>query len=173
MTGIRWVVRRGLRGVRRPVRCVLALGLLLWVALSGCADRPSPPASAAPPANELGAAVFAANCSVCHALPILSSLLEQNRGRPPGFVYDALTEGNMRRMGAPLDEASRRAVAEFFTGVRFDSPGAVHRFEVSPRCAPERSRFDAGDAAYPSWGNGNQYPLVERLALQGLHQPLS
>ena len=68
-----------------------------------------------------GALVFAENCAVCHALPILGSMLEQNRGRPPGFVYDALTEGNMRRMGAPLDEASRRAAAEFFTGVAFDS----------------------------------------------------
>ena len=48
-------------------------------------------------------------------LPILASLLEQNRGRPPGFVYDALSEGNMRRVGAQLDVASRRAVAEFFT----------------------------------------------------------
>ena len=38
--------------------------------------------------------------------------------------------------------------------MRFDSPGAVRRFEVSPRCATERSRFDASDAAYPSWGNG-------------------
>jgi polyvinyl alcohol dehydrogenase (cytochrome) len=99
-----------------------------------------------------GAAVFAVNCAVCHALPILDSLFEQNRGRPPGFVYDVLTQGNMRRVGSGLDEASRRAVAEFFTGVRFGSPAAERSFEVSPRCAPERSRFDWRDRAYPSWG---------------------
>lgn len=107
------------------------------------------PASAPSPD---GAAVFAENCSVCHSLPILGSLLEQNRGRPPGFVYDALTVGNMRRMGSPLDDASRRAVSEFFTGVAFDSPGAVRDYRVSPRCEPGRTAFDWSDLAYPSWG---------------------
>ncbi|MBK7951370.1 MAG: PQQ-binding-like beta-propeller repeat protein [Deltaproteobacteria bacterium] len=99
-----------------------------------------------------GAAVFAEHCSVCHSLPILGSLLEQNRGRPPGFVYDALTVGNMRRMGSPLDDASRRAVAEFFTGVRFDSPAAERDYQVSPRCEPGQGAFDWSDLAYPSWG---------------------
>lgn len=100
----------------------------------------------------LGATVFAERCAVCHSLPILSSLLEQNRGRPPGFVVDALTDGNMRRMGAGLDPASRRAVAEFFTGVRFDSPEAERRFEVSPVCDEAHRRFDWRDRAYPAWG---------------------
>lgn len=123
-------------------------------------DASAPPAAApsasaaasAPPPGPDGAAIFAANCAVCHSLPILDSLFEQNRGRPPGFVYDALTVGNMRRMGSPLDDASRRAVAEFFTGVRFDAPEAERDFEVSPRCAAEQVRFDWRDLAYPSWG---------------------
>ncbi|MEZ4279028.1 MAG: PQQ-binding-like beta-propeller repeat protein [Myxococcota bacterium] len=145
----------------RSSRSSIPLALTLFGLVAACAE-PSPPpavdrasiAEAPTGPAPVGAAVFAANCSVCHSLPILSSLLEQNRGRPPGFVYDALTEGNMRRMGAPLDEASRRAVAEFFTGVRFDSPAAVRRFEVSPRCGPEQGAFDWSDLAYPSWGNG-------------------
>ena len=116
-----------------------------------CAD-PAPPPT--PDSTPNGAAVFAANCAVCHSLPVLASLFEQNRGRPPGFVYDALTHGNMRRMGASLDDASKRAVAEFFTGVSFASKQSERNFEVSPRCAPDRSRFDWSDAAYPSWGNG-------------------
>lgn len=129
---------------------VVGLGLL-----TACADRSSPPAAdPAPIPSADGAAVFAENCAVCHALPILSSLLEQNRGRPPGFVYDALSHGNMRRMGAGLDDASRRAVAEFFTGISFASPASVRNMEVSPRCAGQRSRFDWSDVAYPSWGNG-------------------
>ncbi len=136
---------------RRSKSVVLLAGLAF---LAACADRSSPPPAVVPGANDLGAAVFAENCAVCHALPILSSLLEQNRGRPPGFVYDALSAGNMRRMGAALDDASRRAVAEFFTGVAFDSPASVRDMEVSPRCSPERNRFDWSDVAYPSWGNG-------------------
>ncbi len=147
--------------IRRSGFLPASLAVAIACSLAACADPSPPPAEALAPiadaptsAAPVGAAVFAANCSVCHSLPILSSLLEQNRGRPPGFVYDALTHGNMRRMGAPLGEASRRAVAEFFTGVAFDSPAAVRRFEVSPSCSPERSAFDWSDLAYPSWGNG-------------------
>jgi polyvinyl alcohol dehydrogenase (cytochrome) len=126
----------------------------------------------------VGAGIFAERCSVCHSLPILASLLEQNRGRPPGFVYDALTRGNMRRVGSGLDEAGRRAVAEFFTGVAFDSPAARRDFTASPACAPDRARFDWDDLAYPSWGRTprNQRSIpdgegfsreeVERLAVQ-------
>lgn len=136
------------------IRIVL-ISITLATALA-CADPAPPPGAAAaaaePPPD--GAAVFAANCAVCHSLPILSSLFEQNRGRPPGFVYDALAHGNMRRVGAKLDDASKRAVAEFFTGVAFASKRAERNFEVSPRCAPERSAFDWSDAAYPNWGNG-------------------
>ena len=131
--------------------------ILLLVAFCGCAEnlRPADPLpSGAPPSENTlsGAAVFAENCAVCHTLPILSSMFEQNRGRSPGFVYDAITEGNMRRMGASLDTASRRAVAEFFTGVSFDSAAGQRDFRVSPGCSAEHSRFDWDDLAYPSWG---------------------
>lgn len=128
-------------------RVLVSIGMASWASGLGCAD-PMPTRDDAP----VGAMVFAENCAVCHSLPILDSLLEQNRGRPPGFVYDALTHGNMRRMGAKLDEASRRAVAEFFTGVSFAASESVRKTEVSPRCTSERSRFDWDDSAYPSWG---------------------
>lgn len=156
------------------------LGAALAFGLGACAERAVAPADEAVAATRIpaaGAGVFAANCAVCHSLPILDSLLEQNRGRPPGFVYDVLTAGNMRRMGAGLDDASRRAVAEFFTGVPFDSPGAVRDFSVSPRCATEHARFDWSDSAYPSWGRtprnlrslpddgGLARDAVERLAV--------
>ena len=114
----------------RPFAIFSLLSLLLLFVASGCADR-----TRSADANSAGADVFADRCAVCHALPILESLFEQNRGRPPGFVYDALTRGNMRRVGAELDDASRRAVAEFFTGVAFDSPAAERDFTVSPRCS--------------------------------------
>jgi polyvinyl alcohol dehydrogenase (cytochrome) len=126
------------------------LAVALAVAL-GCA-RGEAPREAAPD----GAAVFAEKCGVCHALPVLGSLREQNRGRPPGFVYDALTHGNMRRIGGELDDASRRAVAEYFTGVSFASPAAGRSFEVSPRCDAERGRFDWTEPAYPSWGGSER-----------------
>lgn len=149
--------------IRRIGAGAVALaGVAAMLVVAACVDRGTTPpsvvdASASASATAMapvpdGAAVFAANCAVCHSLPILDSLFEQNRGRPPGFVYDALTVGNMRRMGSPLDDASRRAVAEFFTGVRFDSTAAQRDFEVSPRCTPDHARFDWSDLAYPSWG---------------------
>ncbi len=133
--------------VRRGSFLLGASIVLLLIASTSCSE-----ARRASTSEPSGAVVFADNCVVCHGLPILSSLLEQNRGRPPGFVYDALSQGNMRRVGSTLDVASRRAVAEFFTGVDFDSPEARRDFTVSPACSPERSRFDWDDVAYPSWG---------------------
>jgi polyvinyl alcohol dehydrogenase (cytochrome) len=47
-------------------------------------------------------------------------------------------------------------VSEFFTGVPFASSAATRRFEVSPRCGPERSVFDWRDTAYPSWGRSGR-----------------
>ena len=121
------------------------------VAGTGSAE-PQPAAEQAPS----GATLYAENCAVCHTLPILASLFEQNRGRAPGFVYDALTLGNMRRAGESLDDASRRAVAEFFTGVPFDSKAAERDYRISPECPPGRSEFDWSDLAYPNWGGSNQ-----------------
>lgn len=139
--------RRGRASHARFAPRRLAIALALLALGTGCSERARTP-GAAPD----GARIFAERCSVCHSLPILASLFEQNRGRPPGFVFDALSEGNMRRVGSRLDVAERRAVAEFFTGVSFDSAEAVRDFRISPDCGPERSRFDWSDLAHPSWG---------------------
>lgn len=125
------------------------IAFISLVAAGGCADRLKVVEAENIPSGE---AVFAENCAVCHTLPILSSMFEQNRGRPPGFVYDAISRGNMRRMGAGLDEPSRRAVAEYFTGVAFDSAEGQRDFRVSPDCGRDQSVFDWEDRAYPSWG---------------------
>ena len=131
---------------QKPIhRGASAMALVLLIA--GC-SLTSPSTDATPN----GALVFAENCSVCHSLPILASMFEQNQGRPPGFVVDAISHGNMRRMGAPLDLPSRRAAAEFFTGVSFSSPDSQRDFKISPPCTAERMSFDWDDLAYPSWG---------------------
>jgi polyvinyl alcohol dehydrogenase (cytochrome) len=160
-----------IRAMRFRFGVLVALALLTLG--TGCAE--SQPSADATPS---GAIVFAENCAVCHSLPILSSMFEQNRGRPPGFVYDALAAGNMRRVGGQLDVASRRAAAEFFTGVPFNSKAAERDFTISPKCSVERSQFDWEDLAYPNWGGSirNQISIpdetgftqeeVKRLAVQ-------
>ena len=128
----------------RKIRSLAAL-----LALLACAEAERPVATASTPS---GGQVFADHCAACHALPLMAYQVPQMRGRPPGFVYDALSEGAMRRMGAPLDEASRRAVAEFFTGVAFGSPRSERDYVISPPCTGEAARFDWSDRAHPSWG---------------------
>lgn len=133
----------------RPLRVSIVSWILL-ASISGCADSTRVGIEASSPPS--GGQVFADNCAVCHALPLMAYQFPQMRGRPPGFVYDALTDGPMRRIGRGLDEASRRAAAEFFTGVRFGTPESERDYVVSPACAGEAARFDWSDQAYPNWG---------------------
>jgi len=116
----------------------------------GCADGMEPAAPIEPAVS--GEQVFADNCAVCHALPLMAYQIPQIKGRPPGFVYDALTTGAMRRVGARLGEPSRRAVAEYFTGVAFGSKASERDHRISPSCIGDRGRFDWNDRAHPNWG---------------------
>jgi len=161
-----------------PIQVLRALvvSFSLIAILLGCADGMEPTAPSAPAVS--GEQVFADNCAVCHALPLMAYQVPQITGRPPGFVYDALTEGAMRRVGARLDEPSRRAVAEYFTGVAFGSDASVRDHRVSPSCVGDRARFDWSDRAHPSWGGDERnhrnvagsegYSLddLEKLAVQ-------
>ena len=133
----------------RPLRLSIVSSTVLALLL-GCADAPREESEAPPPLS--GGQVFADNCAVCHALPLMAYQFPQMKGRPPGFVYDALTEGPMRRIGRRLDAPSRRAAAEFFTGVRFGTPESERDYVVSPTCTEEAARFDWSDQAHPSWG---------------------
>lgn len=135
--------------IRSLLRAPIVLPFLLLVGLA-CADS-TRDAIEAPP-DPSGAQVFADNCAVCHTLPLMAYQFPQMRGRPPGFVYDALTTGPMRRIGRNLDEASRRAAAEFFTGVDFGTPESERDYVVSPACEGDRLAFDWSDRAHPNWG---------------------
>ncbi|MBW2498797.1 MAG: PQQ-binding-like beta-propeller repeat protein [Deltaproteobacteria bacterium] len=119
----------------------------LLVLVTGCAD--SGPAAEERPSGE---ALFAENCAVCHSLPLITYLFDDLSSKPPGYVYDAISEGSMRRVGSRLDEHSRRAIAEFFTGTSFASNAARREMAVSPPCSPEEARFDWGDKSHTSWG---------------------
>ena len=134
---------------RSLLRANIVLSILLFVGLA-CADS-TRDALEGPP-DPSGAQVFADNCAACHTLPLMAYQFPQMKGRPPGFVYDALTTGPMRRIGRNLDEASRHAVAEFFTGVDFGTPESERDYAVSPTCEDDRLAFDWNDRAHPSWG---------------------
>jgi polyvinyl alcohol dehydrogenase (cytochrome) len=149
----------------------LVVGLIALIA--GCAD--SRRAAEDPPSGE---ALFAENCAVCHSLPLITYLFDDLSAKSPGYVYDAISEGSMRRVGSRLDERSRRAIAEFFTGTTFSSSAARREIAVSPPCEPEAARFDWTDRAYTSWGGslrnhrrvedgkGLRRDEIERLSIQ-------
>ena len=132
-----------------PLRAT-ALAASFLSLLLACADakRPLEQVRTTPS----GGQVFADNCAVCHALPLMAYQFPQMKGRPPGFVYDALTTGAMRRIGRTLDEESRRAAAEFFTGVAYETPESARDHRVSPMCEGDRLAFDWTSPTYASWG---------------------
>ena len=132
-----------------PLRAT-ALAASFLSLLLACADakRPLEQVRSTPS----GGQVFADNCAVCHALPLMAYQFPQMKGRPPGFVYDALTTGAMRRIGRTLDEESRRAAAEFFTGVAYETPESARDHRVSPMCEGDRLAFDWTSPTYASWG---------------------
>ena len=132
-----------------PLRAT-ALAASFLSLLLACADakRPLEQVHTTPS----GGQVFADNCAVCHALPLMAYQFPQMKGRPPGFVYDALTTGAMRRIGRKLDEESRRAASEFFTGVAYGTPESARDHRVSPTCEGDRIAFDWNSPNYASWG---------------------
>ena len=89
------------------------------------------PALAQAPSGE---AVYKQNCAACHEgnlprMPDRAALRELT----PEHVETALSSFSMRRQGANLSPAERRAVAEFVTG----RPGGSYRapLEVIPKSA--------------------------------------
>jgi polyvinyl alcohol dehydrogenase (cytochrome) len=66
-----------------------------------------------------GAAVYQKTCATCHANPAADSRApsrETLRGFSPESIVTALTTGNMFRQAGELNDAEKRAVAEFLAG---------------------------------------------------------
>ena len=100
-----------------------------------------------------GEAVYTQHCASCHegALPRMPTR-EALRAYTPEAVETALSSFTMRRQGAALNGAERRAVAEYLTG----RPAGSYRapLDVIPKsayCTPAGTAASADPLAGPAW----------------------
>ena len=118
-----------------------------------------------------GAAVYQQHCAACHEgtmarVPNREAL----RAMTPEHIESELASFSMRRQGAALNPAQRRAVAAFLTGRPLESYRAP--LEIIPRsayCDPRASGGDplAGDA-WNGWGIDLQNSRHQTAAAAGL-----
>ncbi len=102
-----------------------------------------------------GSAVYEANCASCHAQTTAGTQVpgrEALRQLAPEAIVTALTFGRMTVQGVSLNDAEKRAVAEFLTGKTIGPPAPpvmVNKCSASPAVTdPSRS------PSWNGWGNG-------------------
>ena len=127
------------------------------------------PARAQAPSGE---AVYKQNCAACHEgnlprMPTRAALREVT----PEHVETALSSFSMRRQGANLSPAERRAVAEYVTG----RPGGSYRapLDVIPKsayCAADVTGASAplAGASWNGWGTDARNSRYQSAAAAGL-----
>ena len=119
-----------------------------------------------------GEAVYKQNCAACHEgnlprMPTRAALRELT----PEHVETALSSFSMRRQGASLTSAERRAVAEYVTG----RPSGSYRapLEVIPKsayCSAEATsgRAPLDGASWNGWGVDSRNTRFQSAAAAGL-----
>ena len=117
-----------------------------------------------------GEAVYKQNCAACHEgtlprMPTRAALRELT----PEHVETALSSFSMRRQGASLSSAERRAVAEFVTG----RPSGSYRapLDVIPKsayCAAAPGSAPLAGASWNGWGVDSRNTRFQPAAAAGL-----
>src|SRR5215471_20406264 len=75
-----------------------------------------------------GAAVYQKSCGSCHQQPGSDSRAPNRESLAqfsPESILTALTTGNMYRQGYDLNDAEKKAVAEFVAGRAFGTPAPI------------------------------------------------
>src|SRR6266853_5411207 len=75
-----------------------------------------------------GAAVYQKSCATCHSNPTAENRAPARdtlRQFSPESILTALTTGTMFRQGYDLNDAEKRAVAEFVAGRAFGTPAPI------------------------------------------------
>ena len=129
-----------------------------------------PALTSAQQAVSMGEAVYNQHCASCHngQMPRMPSR-EAMRALTPEHIDTALSSFTMRRQGAALSAAERRAVAEYLTG----RPAGSYRapLAVIPRsayCEDDTSRDPLSGPAWNGWSADLQNTRLQTAAAAGL-----
>jgi len=143
------------------MRSLVALVVLVWAV----------PLIASAQQTPNGEAIYKQHCAGCHegSLPRMPSR-EALKGFSPEAVETALSSFSMRRQGASLSPAERRAVAAFVTG---RAPGSyrapLEAINKKAYCAVANAPKDAlSGAAWNGWGGDLRNTRFQSSAAAGL-----
>src|SRR5262245_23998393 len=118
-----------------------------------------------------GEAVYKQHCAGCHegALPRMPTR-EALRAMSPEAIETALSSFSMRRQGAALTPADRRAVAAFLTGRPAGSYRApIEQIGKEAYCAAASAPSDPlAGPSWNGWGNDAQNSRTQTSAAAGL-----
>ncbi len=154
-------------GVALFAAAALAVALMMPDASAQQAEAPANPApaaqataaaptAAAPNRTLVGWGIFQKTCLACHGKPEYSQAPSPATLRTfsPERIYDALTTGPMKAVGATLTDTQRRLVADAVSGRMIGSTAKGDAKDMPNRCAANPPMSDP--AASPSWnGWGN------------------
>jgi polyvinyl alcohol dehydrogenase (cytochrome) len=125
--------------VIRSGGALLLAYLLLAAAAVKAAEMPPP----------RGEALYGQACAFCHDAGVPKAPARAALGMmEPAFIYQSLTTGQMTAQASHLDDAERRALAEFLTGRKLDAATTAIR---KHQCA------DVGDG----WFDRRQLPATQ------------
>ena len=126
----------------------LVLGLLL------CASSENRTSAQQAPTAPSPRQLFDQTCVTCHGNPAVPRAADPSvlRRMTPERVYEALTTGVMRAQARDLDDAARRAIAEYL-GDRKLGAGEVGDAKLMPnRCQAGRVMRNLATRAWNGWG---------------------
>lgn len=132
------------RGATRATVLIVSHCLLLQAAMAATPSQPGSP-------SHPGQAVYDQHCAQCHEGGVAKAphkmFLEM---LAPDAIYVSMTEGIMQAQSAVLDDAERRAVAEYLAGASLDDYVAP---PLPPVCSAADARFDfTRPPASSGWG---------------------
>ena len=145
----------------------LVLGLLL------CASSGSRTSAQQAPAAPSPRQLFDQTCVTCHGNPAVPRAADPAvlRRMTPERVYEALTTGVMSAQARDLDDAARRAVAEYL-GDRKLGAGEVGDAKLMPnRCQAGRVMSNLATRAWNGWGVDRENTRFQPSESAGLSSP--
>src|SRR3954462_121599 len=129
-----------------------AAGVLVWVgAFEPQVAGQAPPPPAFVPGTESGFATFQTQCAQCHGNPNVdrAPTAEALREMTPEKIYAALTTGPMQQQASALNDAQKKALAEFMAGRPIGSAASGAAANMGFQCSTNAPLADPNSR--PAW----------------------